>query len=246
MNEFVAFSGGVDSTALALLMPDATPIFTDTGWEFQHLYDHIAKFERVTGREVVRIKWEKYDSIPDYIRKRKFLPSHGARWCTGRFKIFPMNRFLKKHRPATLNIALRADEEARTGNLTEMEDLTIAYPLQKWGMTRQDVVATCVEHGLIQRYPPYAARGGCKGCFYKRKSELVAMQVLVPEVLEELQELEEGVQDERGKFFHMFPNVGKSIATIRAQKALFDMEAVYAAAADTSDYGENCGLFCNR
>lgn len=245
--QFVAFSGGVDSTALALLMPEATPIFTDTGWEFDHLYEHIEKFERVTGREVVRIKWERFSGgIPEYIERMKFMPNHGARWCTSKFKILPMNRYLKKNRPAILNIALRADEEARTGNLTEMKELTIAYPLQAMGLTRPDVVAVCIEHGLIQRYPPYAARGGCKGCFYKRKSELIAMQVLVPEVLEELQELEEGVQDERGKYFHMFPNVGKSIATIRAQKALFDMEAVYAAAADVSDYGENCGLFCNR
>lgn len=53
---FIAFSGGVDSTALALLHPEATPIFSDTGAEFPELYAHIDKFEEVTGREVVRIK----------------------------------------------------------------------------------------------------------------------------------------------------------------------------------------------
>ena len=245
--QFVAFSGGVDSTALALLMPEATPIFTDTGWEFDHLYKHIEKFERVTGREVVKIKWERFpNGIPEYIERMHFLPSHGARWCTVKFKILPMNRYLKKRRPAVLNIALRADEDVRPGNLTEMKGLEIAYPLQKMGKTRADVVEIGLENGLIQRYPPYAARGGCKGCFYKRKSELIAMKVLVPEVLDELRELEEGVQDARGKFFNMFPNVGKSVRVIQAQQTLFDMEAVYAAAADTSDYGENCGLFCNR
>jgi len=41
----VAFSGGADSTALALLMKDAELVFTDTGWEFDELYAHIAKFE---------------------------------------------------------------------------------------------------------------------------------------------------------------------------------------------------------
>jgi 3'-phosphoadenosine 5'-phosphosulfate sulfotransferase (PAPS reductase)/FAD synthetase len=54
VNQFVAFSGGIDSTALALLEPDAIPIFTDTGWEFPELYAHIEKFERVTGRKVER------------------------------------------------------------------------------------------------------------------------------------------------------------------------------------------------
>ena len=35
--DYVALSGGVDSTALALLMPDAELVFTDTGWEFPEL-----------------------------------------------------------------------------------------------------------------------------------------------------------------------------------------------------------------
>jgi hypothetical protein len=247
MKQIVAFSGGVDSTALALAMPDATPVFTDTGWEFPHVYDHIARFEQVTGREVVRIVNEKYPGgIPEYIRHSKFMPNHGARWCTERFKITPMNKWLKAHLPATLNIALRADEPQRTGNTTDMPGLTIAYPLREWGMTRMDVVQVCVEHDLLPRYPVYAARGGCKGCFYKRKSELVAMQQLIPDVVDELRELEEEVQDERGAYFHMFPAIGTSIAGLQAQPPLFDMAQVYADAANTSDYGENCGLFCNR
>ena len=39
--DYVALSGGVDSTALALLMPDAELVFTDTGWEFPELYAHL-------------------------------------------------------------------------------------------------------------------------------------------------------------------------------------------------------------
>src|SRR5690606_25908786 len=147
------------------------------------------------------------------------------------------NAYLKDHLPARLMIALRADEEQRTGNLTQMDGLEIAYPLREMGMKRPDVVAVCLEHGLLPRYPVYAARGGCKGCFYKRKSEIIAMQALAPDVLDELRELEETVQDERGEFFHMFPNAGVSIATIQAQPPLFDMSEVYAEAANTADYG---------
>jgi len=251
MSDFVAFSGGVDSTALVLLMPDATPIFTDTGWEFEHIYAHLDKFEQVTGREVVRLNNHEYggatiESIPEYIRKYKFMPNHVRRWCTYIFKIKTMNTYLAENLPATLNIALRADEQARTGNTTQMDGLTIAYPLQGWDMVRKDVVEICLHYDLLPRAFPYAARGGCKGCFYKRKSELIAMQALVPDVMDELRQLEEEVQDERGKYFHMFPSAGVSIATIQAQPPLFDLAAVYADAADTSDYGDNCGLFCNR
>ena len=84
------------------------------------------------------------------------------------------------------------------------------------------------------------------GCFYKRKSEITAMNMLVPDVLDELRELEETVQDERGRFFHMFPNVGMSIRDIQEQPPLLDFSEAYQQAFDTSDYGAACGLFCNR
>ena len=248
MNEqYVAFSGGADSTALTLLMPDAVPIFTDTGWEFPELYAHIARFEEVTGRAVVRLVREATPGgIPDYIRQTRFMPNHGARYCTRLFKIEPMNAFLRSRLPAELLIGLRADEPERAGNLTDMDGLTIRYPLREQGLTRLDVIRICAEHDLLPRYPVYMARGGCTGCFYKRKGEVQAMAALVPEVLDRLQELEEAVQDERGAYFHMFPNAGMSIADLRRQPLLMDPAEVYAEAADKSDMGAACGLFCNR
>jgi hypothetical protein len=247
VNQFVAFSGGIDSTALALLMPEATPVFTDTGWEFDELYQHIERFEEVTGREVKRIKWESFPGgLPEYIRWQNFMPNHGARYCTRLFKIEPLNKFLAKQRPVELCIGLRADEQHRPGNLTEMVGLTIRYPLQEMGLGRLDCVKVCMEHDLLPRYPVYMARGGCKGCFYKRKSEVQAMAALVPDVLDELRELEEGVQDERGRFFVMFPNVNMPIAAVQAQGTLFEASEVWADAAHREDYGDNCGLFCHR
>lgn len=247
MNSFVAMSGGVDSTALALLEQDAQLLFTDTGWEFPEMYAQIEKFERVTGRTVVRLKNHQFPGgIPESARAYNFLPNFNARWCTRQFKIEPCNRFLADNRPAELLIGLRADEDERLGNLTEMDGLFIRYPLRERGLTRSDCVRICLESDLLPRYPVYMARGGCVGCFYKRKSEVQAMAVLVPEILDELQALEEEIQDTRGEFFYMFPSVGTSIANLRRQPMLLDAEDVYQSAADRSDMGAACGLFCNR
>lgn len=241
----VAFSGGADSTALALLMPEATPVFTDTRWEFPELYAHIRRFEEQTGREVVRLTHPKFPGgLPEYIAHSNFFPNYGARYCTVKFKIDVMNGWLRNHLPATVNIALRADEAARPGNLTEIDGLTIRYPLRERGITRAGVVAVCLEHDLLPRYPVYMARGGCVGCFYKRKSEVRAMVALVPEVVDELQALEEQVQDERGAFFHMFPNIGMSLADFRRQASMFDPDEVYTDA--SSEMGAACGLFCRK
>jgi len=241
MTDYIAFSGGIDSTALALLMPDDTPVFTDTGWEFPHVYEHIDRFEQVTGRKVKRLHADDYQNgIPEYIERQRFMPNHGARWCTRIFKIKPLESLLQDG--DTLAIALRADEPERAGNWASYA----RYPLREMGMTRLDCVKTCVENDLLPRYPVYAARGGCVGCFYKRKSEVQAMAALVPEVLDELRQLEESVQDERGRFFYMFPNVGTSIRDVQAQPLLFEADQVYGDALDTGDYGQACGLFCNR
>jgi hypothetical protein len=248
--QYVAFSGGNDSTALALSMPDAIPIFTDTGWEFDETYEHIERFESITGREVIRIKRDG-ETLPEYIESSKFFPNHGARYCTRMFKIEPMNKFLSGQQ-AELCIGLRADEpeSERVGNLTEIDGLTIRYPLREMGMTIYDVLKINIEAGLLVRKTPGMARGGCEGCFYKRLAEVRAMYHLHRNVFDRLQKLEESVQDERGQYFHMFPNAGKSLADIRAemdaQPLLFSVEETYRAAADTSDVGVACGLFCNR
>jgi len=235
VTDIVAFSGGKDSTALALLMPEATPVFVDTGAEFPEMYAHIEKFEKVTGREVVRLESE-HGTLLEYMERRRFMPGHQARYCTRLFKIEPFEKMTKHYA-----VALRADED-RPGNFSPY----VTYPLQEMGIELMDVLQICAEHELLPRYPVYMARGGCINCYYKRKSEVIAMNNFVPEILDKLQDIEESIQDKREKKAIMFPNVGKSIKDLRRQGEMFTPEEVYRDASDKSDYGVNCGLFCNR
>jgi hypothetical protein len=250
MKRFIAFSGGKDSTALALLEKDAQPVFTDTKWEFPDVYQHIEKFEQVTGREVLRLTHPDFPGgLPEYILHSNFLPGHGSRYCTRIFKIEVYNDFIKNYLPAEMLIGLRADEPDRVGNdLTKMKGLTIRYPLREKGLNRIDVLKICVENDLLPRNPLYMARGGCIGCFYKRKAEVRAMINLIPETIDKLQQIEEFVQTERprDKFIIMFPNCGQSIRAMKNQKELFTAEEVYQSAQQNDDVGLECGLFCNR
>jgi len=240
----VALSGGKDSTALALMMPAAQLVFTDTGYEFPELYAQLDQIENITGREIHRIT--PGEPLPEYIMRSKFLPGHGARFCTRMYKIQAMNKWLKTIDNPTLCIGLRADEPAaeRVGNQTA--GLSIRYPLREIGFTIYDVTRLCLEHDLLPRYPVYMARGGCTGCFYKRKAEVKAMAQLCPDILSDLQQIEEIVQDRRGRFAFMFPNIGMSIKQVFAQPTLFNIKQLYSDALDTSDYGKACGLFCGR
>lgn len=243
--QFVAFSGGKDSTALALLYPDAIPVLTDTKWEHGPLYDHVAKFERVTGRKVVRIVNKDFPGgLPEYIIHAKFFPNHSARYCTRMFKIEPMNDFLMDKLPAELLIGLRADEpeDTRVGNLSEIDGLTIRYPMRERGIRLIDVIKICLDYDLLPRFPAYMARGGCMGCFFKRKSQVIAMMHQSPDETAALQQLEEDVQDERGTYFYMFGNAGASIADLKRQPLLFSEAETFAdITGDTP-----CGVFCHR
>jgi hypothetical protein len=241
-NLFVAMSGGIDSTALALLLPDAELIFTDTEWEFDELYEHLERFEHFSGRVITRLCSPK-GGLPNIIEEQQFFPNFHTRFCTRESKILPMNFFLKKHLPATLCIGLRSDEPLRIGNLTSMDGLTIRYPLREAGMTRADCVALCDKYGLLPRYPIYMLRGGCKGCFFKSKKEIRALVTLRHDIADELQSLEESVQDQRKKFFHLFPNIGMSLADFRKQQELFTPEEVYSSIQlDAAP----CGVLCHK
>lgn len=247
MNKFVAFSGGKDSTALALLVPDAIPVFTDTQWEHRQLYAHIEKFEEVTGREVVRIRHPDWPGgLPQYIREHKFFPNYGARYCTVRFKIEAFNLWVERQLPADFYIGLRADEPERVGNLSFIEGLTIRYPLREQGLGIYDVLRICAENDLLPRFPAYMAGGGCIGCFYKTKGQVISFIHQAPkEEVDAMQELEEAVQDKRGRYFHAFGNAGQSIADLRRQPLLLDESLVFAEASNV-EMAPACGLFCRR
>ena len=64
MNNVVSFSGGKDSTAMALLMlekgvPIHSVVAFDTGWEFPQMYEHWDQFERYTGLKITVLRSNK-------------------------------------------------------------------------------------------------------------------------------------------------------------------------------------------
>lgn len=257
MKSFIAFSGGVESSATCVLYgKNSTPIFTDTGFEHQPMYDRIDMMEsalkllhgpdfhiiRITAKNVQGLG---VDSLPDYIRVRNFYPNPIARFCTRLFKIEPMDDFLKDQGDCEVLIGLNYDEsEDRVGNLGKCENVKYRYPLIEDRRTRADCEAILSKVGLLPKFPPYMSRGGCKGCFYKRKSEYDWMARLAPEEALSVAELEESIQDQRGIYYHIhqdIPNMRQFIENCRSQQYLFPEEDSW-----TPSAGASCGVLCHR
>lgn len=163
--QVVAFSGGKDSTATALLLhergEDFDLLFTPTGNEMPGLFAHMDQVVSRVGKTLIQ---PANRSLDDWIRHFSALPNNRQRWCTRLIKIEPCVAWLKAHPGTTLCVGLRADEEHRTGLYGE--HATYRYPLREAGMQLADVYALCRKHGLM---PP--ARTDCAVCPYQRLGE---------------------------------------------------------------------------
>lgn len=254
MKEFISFSGGTESRAMALVWGGkADAIFSDTGWEHDELYKQIEDVElkirawHGNNFKVIRVKSEKYpDGLESYIRDGKYYPSFQSRFCTRIFKIEPIDAYLQKFKDegVTLMIGLNADEaDIRTGNHGLLPFVNYSYPLLDNGITRKMCEDMLQAAGLAPNFPPYMKRGGCKGCYYKSKKEYEAMAVLNPKEFDEVAELEQDIQDKRDKFFHVIDSI-PSLKDFKrhADSSLFNGEEMYPVINTTT----KCGVFCNR
>lgn len=161
----VAFSGGKDSTAMALRLAELgesfTLLFTETGNEIPALHDHIANVVERTGARLVR---PPNKSLAEWIEFYNALPNWRMRWCTRQIKIEPCIAYLLRRPGSTLHVGLRADEEEREGLYGPYA--TYRYPLREWGWGVEDVVAYNESQGVS-----VPDRTDCAVCPYQRLGE---------------------------------------------------------------------------
>jgi len=158
----VAFSGGKDSTALALRLNETGVRFrllnTPTGNELPGVREHIERIANHTGAELVDLK---APTLAELIEEQKALPNWRMRWCTRMIKIEPCAEWLNQHNPITLAVGLRADEQGRAG-ATYSGSTEVVCPLRDWGWNEIRVREYVLRKGF---QPP--KRTDCAVCFYQ-------------------------------------------------------------------------------
>lgn len=160
----VAFSGGKDSTAMAVELHrwhiDFSLMFTPTGDEPPGVVEHIESIANLTGADLIIPPAPTLDSL---VCKYLMIPNFRSRWCTREIKIEPAIGWFKKNPGHTLAVGLRADEPNRNGGI--YGDLVRqVFPLRDWGWRLEDVQRQA--SGLC-----IPSRTDCGLCFFQRIDE---------------------------------------------------------------------------
>jgi hypothetical protein len=265
MQKFISFSGGVESTTMCVLYgKGATAVFCDTGAEHKEMYDrlkyvgemlkvyHNGDFElKIIKPKPRKCRGKVVNNLGEHIEAQMYMPSQRQRWCTGKWKIQPLDAFLKNQGICQFMIGLNADEEPgidRTGNFMKCKNVEYIYPLHDEGLDRSDCEKILIELGLHPNMPVYMARGGCKWCPFKSIKEYKALYFLDRPTFYEGKAMEIKIQDKRKKFFAISMS-GKSFTQIEKEciqeSSLWGEEIIKGLYKEIAA-SKSCGALCHR
>ena len=217
----LSFGGGINSTALLLEWveqgkPLDLVIFADTGTEMPETYEFIDKyvipfckkhnihFETVyytVSDKVAGVKkghWVEGErvSIYDYYEYQKAVPSMIKRSCTDKFKISPIEKYIKqkwgdKNLPLRL-IGIDAGESHRakfivdpeTGKKEKLYEHN-EYPLLDWGWDREACLDRIKKEGWEN-----PGKSGCYFCPFQSRNNWVRLLEGNPALYDKSMELE--------------------------------------------------------
>ena len=100
VKQYLSFGGGVNSTALLLLLTDRNEefetIFVNHGGDYPETYEYV-KYLRDQGFKIKEIipDVEGCTTIYEYSMKSRIIPSFRYRWCTDKFKVRPMLEYVE-------------------------------------------------------------------------------------------------------------------------------------------------------
>ena len=206
----LGLSGGRDSAALAVYMRQNFPdlemeyYFTDTGKELPEVYQYLWKLEGFLGKPILRLNSER--DFDFWLKQNNnYLPSPQSRWCTVRMKIRPFENWVRPMlaEGATVYsyIAIRADEQYRTGYASKYDRLIPKLPFREDGIDKQGVLDLLEAAGLgLPEYYSWRSRSGCTFCFFQRKIEWVRLLERHPEAFEEAKAYEKTAAEHETPF----------------------------------------------
>lgn len=213
MKVLLNYGAGVNSTAMMLKCTEQKcwnqheihVVFSDTGCEhpetMEFIKDHAIPFCSQAGFKFVIVHGfregeKRYPSLRNYCSHYKMIPSRRYRWCTVKFKIWPINQYAECRKFDLSLIGIDAGEEHRA---TEKDGTR--YPLVEAGMDRQDCITIIKNAGM-----PVPRKSGCYICPFQRKDQWAFLRRDHPELFQIAVDLERASQKAHEKDFYLSSN----------------------------------------
>lgn len=207
MLKVASISGGKDSVAMCLRLVEEGVrvddfVFADTGMEYPECYDALARFEKLTGRKITRLRNSnanfEFLLCDKPLKPRRdgkkriretgyWWPSMLNRWCTKQLKTRVIESYYKKLGQHIDLIGIAADEQRRIS-----ADANKQYPLVKWGMTEADCLQYCRQRGFYKSpcAYDYCRRMSCYVCPLQNLQQVRYIVQRRPELWAEIKRLE--------------------------------------------------------
>lgn len=221
---WLSFGGGVNSTALAVLLatgklPQYEPwriVFADTGEEQDYTYEfiekHFSPWLEAQGKKLEIVKGER--TVLEHWEKYRITGSRQFRVCTVLSKIKPIKRYMKANGGGIKLIGIDAGEAHRA-----IERVGSVYPLVELSIDRERCEAIIKEAGI-----PSPGKSGCWHCPFMRVQEILNLARHYPCRFDRIERLEQAATAKTGKVFYQWGNKQTSYWRERAisQKSLFE------------------------
>ena len=200
MKQYLSFGGGINSTALLLLLTDRgeefETVFVNHGGDYPETYEYV-NYLRNEGFEITSITpdYKGCNTLYDYCIKNKIIPTIQFRWCTHYFKIVPYYEYITPNLPCVSFIGFDAGEEKRVeGNKTRRfrykieHQIKNEFPLYNSKIDRDGCIDLIKDHGLD--IPP---KSGCYFCPFQSKIGYRKLFLKYPELFRRVELMERNI-----------------------------------------------------
>jgi len=188
MKQIASFGCGVDSVAGLLLNSNYDEIiFADTLDELPETYAYLDYFEKKSGLKITKVK-SKHGSLYDYFFKGKSQSSKFHHWCSDKFKIQPIRKYLRekygKKETFEMNIFIDYSEFHRMRE-SDRKYIKNKYPLVEQKLTRDELKEIIKSKGYL-----LPQKSGCYHCCFTTKKGWIKLRNKEPELWQKTKDLE--------------------------------------------------------
>lgn len=200
LRNYLSFGGGVNSVAMYLILMDQgmepgdsekgfEAVFVDHGCDWPETYEYVEMFRKEYPITVIKPDVEGFDNLYDYCWHYEMVPFFSMRFCTAKFKVRVMQKYVDT--PCFQYLGIDAGESHRA-KLKAFRGAENRFPLIENGISRDGCKRIIENHGL-----PVPLKSGCWFCIFQRIAEWKKLRSLHPDLFCKAQQLEARNNDYR-------------------------------------------------